>query len=227
MASRRSRIWKVATSALALLRAHWGHCASLYAWTYISTFWSWILELGGSRDCLFMSYLAVPAAAVAIRHSLNAAYSYSWQKLSYWEVVLLARKQEYFTASLTECEYIHSGGSFSIWPCAWTSLLLGTCTAHSHADQSLCWKDYILPNQYFQFGPHAFDSRKLLETPQAVFAVNSITWKNPGEYQEVSWKQEDAEMQSPLVRWDELKWSCLTICAPHGTKAQTAFKQLF
>lgn len=157
MASQRSRRWKVATSALALLRAH---CASLYTWTYVSTFWSWILELGGSRDCLFMSYLAGPDAAVAIRHSLTAAYSYSWQKLSSWEVVLLARKQEYFTASLTECEYIHSGGSFSIWPCAWTSLLLGTCTAHSQADQSLCWKDYILPNQYFQFGPHASDSRK-------------------------------------------------------------------
>lgn len=140
--------------------------------------------------------------------------------------MLLGRTRAYFTASLAEYEYIHSGGSFSIWPYAWTSLLLGTYTAHNHADQSLYWKDYILPNQYFQFGPHASDSRKLLQTPQAALAVNSITWR-AGWIPQVSWKQDNTEIWCILVKWDELKWSSYTICVPHGTKAQTAFKHLF
>lgn len=45
--------------------------------------------IGSSRDCLFMNYLAVPDAAVAIMHSLDAAYSYFWQELSSWGAVLL------------------------------------------------------------------------------------------------------------------------------------------
>lgn len=62
---------------------------AFHTWTYVSTFRSWIQVLGGSRDRLFMSYVAVPDAAVAVMHSLNAAYSYSWQELSSWGAVLL------------------------------------------------------------------------------------------------------------------------------------------
>jgi len=88
MASQRSKRWKVATSILAL-ETHWDHYTSL---SYLDLH-KYILKLdsgiGSSRDCLFMNYLAVPDAAVAIMHSLDAAYSYFWQELSSWGAVLL------------------------------------------------------------------------------------------------------------------------------------------
>lgn len=59
MASRRSRRWKVATSALALLRAHCGHCASLYLDLH-KNFLKLDTEIGGQQGLLIYELLSSP-----------------------------------------------------------------------------------------------------------------------------------------------------------------------